>query len=372
MITEKNGIIPWLLDKSKRYTNHKFLRLFVSSAAVTVLILFVLLSWNSKPEITRTSSKQFRFPIDVVITWVDGNDPEWKEGYRNASRALGRCVDLDRAPNSDYVHDELYYNLRGLIKNMPWVRQVFIATQKPQKPSYIEELNTNAPFPIKVVHHDAFIPDKFLPTYESSWIELFLDRIPGLSEHFIYLNDDMFVINPLQPSQFFTTSGKGIVPIQLIDESWFVCTFQHKKHSCHKQHARRLLGKTFMRSRLHITYAMTRSAMVTLRDTLGHETIDFLCNHRVRTDHHMPAAWTVPNAAPDAFKFVYRAPYSFHFYHEMFHLKFFPWQKPRMKRADVVCVNLLNPSTPKSIVELIYGQLRDWLIPPEEQETFVL
>ena len=46
------------------------------------------------------------------------------------------------------------------------------------------------------------MPEAYLPSYNSSAIELNIHRIRGLSEHFIYFNDDMFKIKDTQPSDF--------------------------------------------------------------------------------------------------------------------------------------------------------------------------
>jgi hypothetical protein len=46
---------------------------------------------------------------------------------------------------------------------------------------------------VRVVLHDDIFndPDKQLPTFNSLAIELMLHRIPGLSHHFLYFNNDV-------------------------------------------------------------------------------------------------------------------------------------------------------------------------------------
>lgn len=129
--------------------------------------------------------------IDVVITWVDGNDKAWqaeKEKY------LPLRSDKVRYRNWDNVQ----YIFRGIEKFMPWVNCVHFVTWG-HLPKW---MNTNYE-KLHVVNHKDFIPKEYLPTFNSNAIELNLHRIPGLSENFINFNDDMFVIAPTKPNDFF-------------------------------------------------------------------------------------------------------------------------------------------------------------------------
>jgi len=67
----------------------------------------------------------------------------------------------------------------------PWVRKIHFVTcgQKP------EWLNADHP-KLSLVNHSDYIPQQFLPTFNSSLIEIYLHRIPDLTEHFVYFNDD--------------------------------------------------------------------------------------------------------------------------------------------------------------------------------------
>ena len=141
--------------------------------------------------------------IDVVIPWVDGADPEWiarkKEYAKEALKADDRTTRY-----RDW--EELVYIFRGIEKNMPWVRKVFLITEG-HVPSW---LNRECQ---KLVHlkHSDYIPGKYLPTFSSHPIELNLHRIAELAEHFIYFNDDMFVLQPLKEELFFR-NGEPVYP----------------------------------------------------------------------------------------------------------------------------------------------------------------
>jgi hypothetical protein len=71
---------------------------------------------------------------------------------------------------------------------------------------------------ISIVDHRDIVPAEFLPTFNSVTLELFIHRIPNLSEHFVYANDDMFVGSPLPPNFFFNASGN---PIVILREKWY-------------------------------------------------------------------------------------------------------------------------------------------------------
>lgn len=142
--------------------------------------------------------------IDLVYLWVDGNDPEWlKKKQRFTDKTIntvGRYQD----------NQELKYSLRSVEKHLPWVRKIFIVTDN-QTPKF---LNTNNP-KIRVVDHSEIIPNEILPVFNSTVLEHFLYRIPDLSEHFLYANDDMFVNKNLLPSYFFKN---GIPIVRMIYE----------------------------------------------------------------------------------------------------------------------------------------------------------
>ena len=138
-----------------------------------------------------------KFPVDVVVTWVDGTDPTWIHAYEQYSK---KPIDRERFVDVD----ELYYCLKSIESYLPWVRYTFLVTMRPQKPKYLED------FPnVKVIHHDQIYSNTdWLPTFNSQSIETQLANIPGLSEHFIYFNDDVFIGKPLSKEFFFTSQGK--------------------------------------------------------------------------------------------------------------------------------------------------------------------
>ncbi len=132
--------------------------------------------------------------IDVVIIWVDGNDVEWqkqKEQYQKNDNGDGRDIRFRDWDNVQFI-------FRGIEQYMPFVRDVFFVTCG-HFPKWLDKNNPR----LHLVKHEDFIPKEYLPTFSSHTIELNLHRIKGLSEKFIYFNDDLFVVKKCKESYFF-------------------------------------------------------------------------------------------------------------------------------------------------------------------------
>lgn len=132
--------------------------------------------------------------IDFVIIWVDGSDPEWKAERDRYSP--DKNTDSRDERYRDW--DNLMYWFRGAEKFAPWVRKIHFVTWGHLPPW----LNTNHP-KLNIVNHKDYIPEKYLPTFNANPIELNLHRIKGLSEKFVYFNDDVFIIKPVTEENFF-------------------------------------------------------------------------------------------------------------------------------------------------------------------------
>ncbi|MYR40628.1 UDP-N-acetylglucosamine-lysosomal-acetylglucosaminephosphotransferase [Streptomyces sp. SID5910] len=160
------------------------------------------------PEFAAALPDDHLFPIDVVYTWVDDSDPEWRAS-RNLARheltgAQGTGLHEQAANDARYTsRDELKYSLRSIHQYAPWVRNIFLVTAG-QVPSW---LNTDFPGIRVVDHREIFSDPRALPTFNSHAIESQLHHIPELAEHFLYLNDDVFFGRPVQPGQFFHANG---------------------------------------------------------------------------------------------------------------------------------------------------------------------
>jgi hypothetical protein len=141
------------------------------------------------------------FDIDMVFSWVDGSDPEFR-ARRSAQMSQMVVGDGDQAEARIRQIDELKYALRSVNMFAPWVRRIFIATDSVPPPWLAEHPKITI-----VPAEEHFSDAASLPTYNSHAVESQLHNIPGLSEHFLYSNDDMFFGRPVKASKFFSPGG---------------------------------------------------------------------------------------------------------------------------------------------------------------------
>lgn len=141
--------------------------------------------------------------IDFVVTWVDGSDKQWQDLRKRYSPIV---TNQEEAQYRDW--NIFKYWFRAIEKYADWVGTIHLVTcgQVP------EWLNTEHK-KIKIVNHVDFIPAEYLPTFSSHTIELNLHRISGLSEKFVYFNDDMYLASPTEESVFFKNGLPCHTPI---------------------------------------------------------------------------------------------------------------------------------------------------------------
>jgi hypothetical protein len=137
-------------------------------------------------------------PIDAVYLWVDGDWPGFRE-LRDSYAT--KPADRDPARFRDNL-DILKYGLRSL-SHVPWIRNVYLVTARPQRPRWLADHPR-----LKLVHHDAFIDNDLLPTFNTSAINCHLDSLPGLSRRFLYFEDDMLVAAPVTLAHFLDMQGR--------------------------------------------------------------------------------------------------------------------------------------------------------------------
>ena len=144
--------------------------------------------------------KDHNKPIDLVYTWVDGDDTEYRKLVNKYSE---KPLDLNPERTRD-LNQMMKYSLRSVEKFAPWINHIYIFTCRPQKPDW---LNIDHP-KISVVHHDEVFDEEDVPTFNYNVIESYIHKIPGLTEDFIYLNDDFLFGNTVNASDFYTRDGK--------------------------------------------------------------------------------------------------------------------------------------------------------------------
>jgi len=158
-------------------------------------------TWHTFAGMFDPQPDEFTEDVDIVFSWVDGSSSEFQR--RRAAQQKKYIVgDGDDGP-ARYRHvDELRYALRSVHMYAPWVRRIFIATDSPAPAWLLDHPR------VTIVRSEEFFADpSVLPTHNSHAVESQLHRIPGLAEHFLYSNDDMFFGRLVDPGMFFTSAG---------------------------------------------------------------------------------------------------------------------------------------------------------------------
>lgn len=136
--------------------------------------------------------------MDIVITYVNGLDPEWQQEYAKHTN-----TPIVEKRFRDW--GTLKYLFRGIAQNMPFIRKVHLVVSQPSQVP--EWLNCDE---VDVVLHKDIIPTDLLPTFNCNPIEMHLHNIADLDEEYLYFNDDIFPLKPCQPTDFFR-DGRGVL-----------------------------------------------------------------------------------------------------------------------------------------------------------------
>ncbi len=161
-----------------------------------------------RPAVLSTpDASEISFPVDAVYMWVDDSDPFWRQRREQAlDRAQERGESVEAAalaPARYRDRGELRASLRSLEMYAPWIRQIYLVTDQ-QRPAWLDAGSGR----VKVVDHREFFADvDALPCFNSRAIGSQLHRIPGLSEHYLILNDDVLFNKAVSPYDFFTPEG---------------------------------------------------------------------------------------------------------------------------------------------------------------------
>ncbi|MEZ4803714.1 MAG: Stealth CR1 domain-containing protein [Gelidibacter sp.] len=186
------------------------------------------------------------YPIDAVIMWVDGSDEKHKQKILPYIEDKEKTKSKKFRTRFDQVN-EIKFTIDSIIKFAPYVRNIFIVTDD-QTPSFLKKKNNDGIYNnVHIVDHKVIFEGyhEYLPTFNCRPIESCLYRIPELAEHFIYLNDDFFLINETKPTDFF------IEGFPVLRGKWlkFDKDIRYKKfkkiklgHKSVQQNAARLIG----------------------------------------------------------------------------------------------------------------------------------
>lgn len=151
--------------------------------------------------------------IDIVISWVDGNNPMHKKKIEPYLLSEFSEKEASSAPD-DLAGDtrfksvgEIFFCVASILRFAPFVRKIYIVTdnQNPNLDSFISQNFPGNKIPIEIIDHKILFNglEEYLPVFNSLSVESCLYRIPGLSENFVYLNDDFFLVRDVKPTDWF-------------------------------------------------------------------------------------------------------------------------------------------------------------------------
>lgn len=140
--------------------------------------------------------------IDFVVTWVDDSDSNWQSKRNQHSNVKSKS---NVAKTTFREWGAFRYWFQGVEKNAPWVNKIYLVTDH-QSPKWLNKNNNK----IALVNHDDYIHKDTLPTFNTNAITARMHKIPGLSNKFVYFNDDMYILNPVKPTDFLKVGYRVI------------------------------------------------------------------------------------------------------------------------------------------------------------------
>ncbi|MFI5890213.1 stealth family protein [Actinoplanes sp. NPDC051513] len=270
--------------------------------------------YRTRSEFAGMPAEDVRFPIDVVYTWVDGSDHDWLERKNASLAAVGQeQINTIATNQSRFIsRDELRYSLRSIVSFAPWVRHIFLVTDD-QLPPW---LNDQDPWLTVIRHSELFGDTGKLPTFNSHAIESRLHRIPDLSEHFVYFNDDMFLGRLVLPTAFFHANGLAkFFPSTAQLEAGPATVFDAPVTAAGKnnrRHIQELFDRTITRKMQHVPYPLQKSVLEEIEQWLP-DVVGKTAEHQFRhpADLSIPSslqhywAYLTKRAVPGTIKYTY-------------------------------------------------------------------
>ena len=271
--------------------------------------------YRTRQVFTMAAPDRVNFPIDVVYTWVDGSDPAWLDRKAQAlgDNAWVTGVNAQTANHSRFAsRDELRYSMRALHCFAPWVRRIFLVTDN-QVPAW---LDTDHPHVTVVSHREVFGDTGRLPTFNSQAIESRLHRIPGLGEHFLYLNDDVILGRPVAPTMFFTPGGlTRFFPSSALVDSAPRTPDDAPVNSAGKNNRRLIqeaFGRVLTRKMMHTPHPSRRSVIAEIEQRFA-EHVEATAAHQFRHPDDISLlsslqqyyAYLTGRAAPGQIRYMY-------------------------------------------------------------------
>lgn len=209
----------------------------------------------------RNEFTKSNFPIDAVILWVDGNDKMHRDKMLPFIKDKSKINSKKFRTRFDQVN-EIKFTVDSILKFAPYIKKIHIVTDN-QTPGFLanSKIYKNK---VSIVDHKIIFKgfEQYLPTFNCRSIETCIYRIPNLSEHFIYFNDDFFLINPTTPEDFYS-DGNPILrgKWKEFDENIFYKRLKKikKGHKTAQQNAAKIIGFSKYYNFKHTPHPMRKS-----------------------------------------------------------------------------------------------------------------
>ena len=196
-------------------------REFILYFFISIIIILIILSISFNECNVRTTDINIKhhplndIPIDIVYTYVDSTDKKWNELKSYEKNKLSNYDNSDTTSHNslyDSSLEEIKFSLRSIEKylNLNY-RNIYFVTNNGKLPPFLKKSSRFIP----ILYSDLLGNT----SYNSNTIETCLHKIDGLSEYYLYFNDDMILLNHLYIHDLITTCGK---PIWYSESSWFI------------------------------------------------------------------------------------------------------------------------------------------------------
>ncbi|MEM8861603.1 MAG: Stealth CR1 domain-containing protein [Chloroflexota bacterium] len=293
--------------------------------------------------------------IDMVYTWVDGDDLNHQRLAQTYSK-----VKRDLIPERTRdIYQMMRYSLRSVEMYAPWINKIYIVTMRPQKPAW---LNTNHPN-IQIVHHDEVFEDHtYLPTFNSNVIESYLHRIPNLAEKFIYMNDDFLFGSRILESDFVESGRLKIYGTVMGEKIPFVFENIWNDLVSKLQHTPLIISKSFYQEMFDVWAKQAHETRLrkfrTRKDLMPHGLYRYYFLSKKAEYVQAVPMW-------EYLKF-----YTFHKIMNDLPSQERAFQKIRQKRPKFLCLNDDQGDDPNgAVVRLVKSFLNEWYPNPSEYEV---
>lgn len=304
------------------------------SALIAIIIIVILNAFvifipkHTESHIPIFLNNESINPVDIVITWVDSSDINWQQSKQYYYNDKSSDNEQIRFPDVNHPELELKTTIEFILKNIEWCRNIFIVTADGQVPKCYDELN-KLKNNIQIVHHSQIWPEDMLdtlPTFNSHSIECNIHRIEGLSNNFIYFNDDMYLIKKLNYFDMFYDNKLVIQPFSncpsISNKVWSIVW--NRMYDMYKMLPPR-----------HFCYALTKTAMFAAEKSIYQHWKQTIANRFRSNDDVAPIGYTINYALKNNLGYITNKPLTLLGHYD--EKKVFNYTKNT--KATIICIN---------------------------------